>query len=186
MTDNAAFIDHLITLAAPERDRGPLAILRRGASGETRDLARLYPLVLPWAPRDSSERAYIQTACLFGLHPTKPSDQSRALSLGQAFRRSYLDTGSRPSVEGRFIALLRCHQDELVEHLRHAIALIKDTQVPLRWTDVLFALQRWESAEDSEFSPQRQWARDFWGFTKTVDNADNAEELTTDTTGAAT
>lgn len=176
MKDNADFIDHLVSLADPEKDRGPIAILRRAASGEARDLAKLYPLVLPWVVRADAEAAYIQTACLFGIYPTKPSDHSRGMSLGQAMRRHFLDTGSRPSVEDRFVALLRCHRDELLDHLRHAVNLVKDTKLPLRWTDVLYALQRWDESEETfQDHPRRLWARDFWGFSRPQGTANSGE-----------
>jgi len=175
MSDNAAFIDHLVRLADPENDRGPLAILRRGASGEPRDLTRLYPLVLPWVDRDEDEDAYIQTACLFGLYPTKPKNKARGVSLGQALQKYFVETGRRQSVEDRFVALLQCHRDELSEHLRHAVNLVKDAKLPLRWTDVLKALRRWDEPEHAPNHPRRQWARDFWGLSRAHGTSDSAE-----------
>jgi len=175
MSDNSAFIDHLVHLADPEGDRGPLAILRRGASGEARDLTRIYPLVLRWVDRHEEEDAYIQTASLFALFPTKPKDKSRGVSLGQALQKYFVETGHRQSIEDRFIALLRCHRDELNEHLRHAVNLVKDAKLPLRWTDIIDALRRWDEPEQSPNHPRRQWARDFWGFSRAQAPADSAE-----------
>lgn len=178
MTSNADFIDHLVRLADPDNDRGPVATMRRATSGEARDLAKLYPFVLPCVDRDEDEEPYILIAGLFGIYPTRPTDQSRSVSLAQALRRYYVDTGSRQSVEDRFVALLRCHRDELAEHLRHAVNLVKDTHHALRWTDVLYALQRWDEPAEADTHPRRLWARDFWGFVGARERATFAEPST--------
>lgn len=182
MTTNQDFIDRLALLAGTKRneggdkgapiDRAALALLRRGLSTEPRDLARVYPYVLPFVADERQEDAYIQLACLFGLHPTAKDDLPSALSLGRALRL-YMNRSASDSVEARFVALLRCHRDELPDHLRHAVTLVRSESIPLRWVDILFALQRWSSDDTSISSAQRNWSRDFWAF-----DGDRDEKLT--------
>ncbi len=167
MSTSKKFIDHLHKLADDgEGDRAPLAALRRGASGEPRDLAAAYPHVLPLAPKKNliAQQAYIDTACLFGRHPTKSRDRTRSLSLASAMRRL---KSKSDSIDTRFVAMLRSHPDELLGHVRHCVDLAKSNEFPLRWDDVLRALLYWNedapTREGQPRSPQRRWAQDFWG-----------------------
>jgi len=173
MSREKEFIDYLVELASPKdsgkagtgsRDpgkRAELAALRRGASGEEHDLARVYPLVLPRAPTDPRrQEAYITVACLFGIHPTKREDLGRAVSLAEALRRLSADSAS---VEQRFVALLQSHREELTAHLRHCIALAKSNDIALRWDDILEALQWWDQEPARGRTPRERWAQAFWG-----------------------
>jgi CRISPR system Cascade subunit CasB len=167
MSSSDAFILQLVRLfEQPGGGRAELAALRRGATGEARDLANVYPLVLPHVPsgRESRQQPYLDVACLFGLHPTKPELFARGLSLAQAMRAL---SGKSQSIEQRFVALLQCHREDLLPHLRHCVSLAKANDLPLRWTDVLLALRFWESersgGEAWARTPQRRWAQEFWG-----------------------
>lgn len=170
------FVEKLAKLADPDAtDRAELARLRRGLSGESRDLARVYPFVLPRAPSDTRQEAYLQTACLFGLHPTEPSRLQSAYTIARALRRIRDETDSS-SIEARFVALLSSHRDELFDHLRYAVSLAKSHKIALRWKDVLEALCWWTSNPTRRNSVQRQWAQDFWGFASSdADTEANAD-----------
>lgn len=162
MSRETEFIKHLRSYCEEDNvARAELAVLRRGASGEDRDLARVYPLVLPHAPRDlEQQQAYIDVACLFGLHPTKPSDVGRAVTLAEVMRQL---SEKSDSIEARFVALLQCHRDELLVHLRHAVGLARSNDIPLRWDDILRALLRWdEEPVPGRRTVQQQWAQEFW------------------------
>lgn len=165
MITTNSFIEYLYTLADDPHDRAPLAALRRGASGEDHDLARTFPYVLPFAPAEPyKQQAYLDVACLFGLHPTPKAELARAMSLGQALRSIWQDTESG-SIEQRFVALIQSHRDEVLNHIRYAVALACSHERTLRWDDILDALLYWDGlgAPAGIHSPQRRWARDFWG-----------------------
>lgn len=155
------FINYLCKLADDPHDRAPLAALRRAASCEPHDLARAYPYVLPHAPQGTRQQdAYVAAASLFGLHPTKSSERAQAVSLAEAMRRV---KAKSDSTEGRFLALLQSHPDELISHLRHAVTLARANNSALLWNDVLRALLFWEQGEQMNHrSPQRRWAQEFW------------------------
>jgi CRISPR system Cascade subunit CasB len=163
MSDN--FIERLSSLADDPHDRAPLAALRRGASGEAHDLARVCPYVLPFAPNEPrKQQAYLDVACLFGLHPTPTAERARGLSLADALRSIKVETDST-SIEQRFVALLQSHREELLTHVRYCVALARSHEKTLRWDDVLDALVRWDNLgmQSNMYSPQRKWAQDFWG-----------------------
>src|SRR5262249_54428628 len=47
------------------------------------------------------------------------------------------------SIEKRFVALLNCHEDDLAEHLRHAIGLLRSKEIPVDWIQLLKDLRNW-------------------------------------------
>lgn len=143
-------IEHLIAL---RDDRAALAALRRGASPGAE--ASVYRIVVPFFPAKPSrrvERALVQTAILFGMHPG-----TGGVSVGAAMSRVRKE--SSESVEHRFIALLDCHPDDLPIHLRHAISLARTRDIPIDWSDVLDAFLHWHQPDRRI---QRKWAREFW------------------------
>lgn len=165
MSVTNSFITHLYSLADDEHDRAAVAALRRGASGEGHDLARVFPYVLSHAPSEPyKQQAYLDLACLFGLHPTQTADRGRAMSLAEALR-SIAQATESSSIEQRFVALLQSHREEVVTHIRYAVALARSHEKLLRWDDILDALVRWNGlgTQSAMHSPQRNWARDFWG-----------------------
>lgn len=144
---------------AHEEDRAALSALRRSLSEDA--VARAYPYVVPFFPRDSApwvERVYLLVAGLFALHPV-----SGPSSLGSALRRVRDATGSS-SVEGRFVALLDAHPDDLGSHLRHAVALARSNETAIDWHDLLRTVRNWNYE-----SARRRWARDFWGDASPVE-----------------
>lgn len=167
MSKNNDFIEKLTGYADDLHNRAPLAALRRGASGEGHDIAGVCPYVLPHVPYGASDartQAYLDLACLFGLHPSKTAERQRGLTLAEALRSIAEKTGSG-SIEQRFVALLQSHRDELLSHIRYAVALARSHEQHLAWDDILDALSWWDmpGSEASSRSPQRRWAKDFWG-----------------------
>lgn len=146
------FIEHLEKLRDQE-DRGALATLRRGLGREPGTTPGMYPLVVPWVPNNPfAENAAFLIAALFALHP-QPGGQG---TLGSAFARI---ASSSDSIEQRFVALLNCHRDDLPNHLRHAISLLRSEEVPVDWKCLLRDVLGWD--HDSRYV-QRNWAREFW------------------------
>lgn len=148
------FIGYLLNLAKEgEEDRGALADLRSGLGKEPGEMARVHKHVVPYLPKkDFNDRWYYVTATLFGSFPKHRSGRS----LGEAFRplRSKSD-----SMEARFVALLNAHLEDLDDHLRHAVSLLKANEQPLDWFRLFQDLLQWDCPEGPV---QLSWARDFY------------------------
>jgi CRISPR system Cascade subunit CasB len=153
-----AFIEYLEGLYEDE-ERGALAALRRGLGQDPGEAAAMFPHVVPFL-RDVrsgswSEKAYFLVGALFAMHP---GSGERKTSLGNALGEIWHET-ERDSVEKRFVALLDAHPDDLGEHLRQAISLLRANNVQLDWEMLLEHVEHW-THEDRW--AQRRWAHDFW------------------------
>lgn len=149
-----AFIGSLLHLAGPERpDRGALADLRSGLGKEPGEMNRVHKYVVPYLPdNDYDDQWYYILASLFGLYPV----YRQGTTLSAAFRKL------RPkseSIETRFIAVLNAHSEDLDEHLRHAISILKSNDCPFNWFRLFDDLLQWEHHEKYI---QLRWARDFY------------------------
>jgi CRISPR system Cascade subunit CasB len=173
----ARFVTYLEQLAATE-DRAALAALRRGLGKPPGEAAEAHRYVLPWLGTEArlgEEDAYYLVAALFGWHPQSwrpAANARRASNLGASLARLAHLTGS-PSVKRRFVALLNCHRDDLAEHLRQVIGLLKTGEIPVDWARLLGDLQWWDRPERRV---QREWARAFWGAPTTNDDGPTVEE----------
>jgi len=149
-----SFVGYLLNLAKEgQEDRGALADLRSGLGKEPGEMARVHKHVVPFLPENNyNDRWYYVAATLFGLFPK----HRKGNSLGAAFRplRSKSD-----SMEARFVALLNAHPDDLDDHLRHAVSLLKSNEQPLDWFRLLEDLFQWDHPEGRI---QLKWARDFY------------------------
>lgn len=148
------FIDYLLSLAKEgQEDRGALADLRSGLGKEPGEMARVHRHVVPYLPeRAYDDRWYYVLATLFGSFPK----HRQGHSLGKAFKplRQKSD-----SMDARFVALLNAHPDDLDDHLRHAVSLLKSNEQPLDWFRLLEDLLQWDHPEGHV---QLRWARDFY------------------------
>ena len=162
------FVGHLEKLRE-QQDRGALAALRRGVGSSPGTAVEMYPHILPWAPhRKRAEDACYIVGSLFALHQEKGGTGN----LGKAF--SMVKDPSE-SLEKRFIALLNSHRDDLPNHLRQAVSLLKAKDVPIDWRQLLRDILSWD--HEARFV-QQQWAREFWR-TKTPETEDIKEKAET-------
>ena len=125
-------------------------------------MARLHKHVVPYLPvKNYNDRWYYLTATLFGWFPNHHGGRS----LGSAFKplRAKSD-----NMEARFVALLNAHPDDLDDHLRHAISLLKANEQPLDWFQLLDHLIQWDHPDGYV---QLKWARDFY-------QSDSSNEIT--------
>jgi CRISPR system Cascade subunit CasB len=152
-------LEHLVT----NDDRAALAALRRGLGQQPGETMELYPYVVPYVQGlryPSDENAYYIIASLIGLYPTpswQRSDGKQSINLGASLALLKDDSGD--SLEKRFVALLNAHVDDLPEHLRQAISLLKSKDKPVNWLRLLRDLKQWDR-EDHRV--QRLWAKGFW------------------------
>ncbi|MCC7228988.1 MAG: type I-E CRISPR-associated protein Cse2/CasB [Fimbriimonadaceae bacterium] len=167
-----SFIGYLLNLAKEgQEDRGALADLRSGIGKEPGDMARVHKHVVPYLPeRDYTDRWYYVTATLFGTFPK----YSRGYSLGAAFRQLKQKSDS---MEARFVALLNAHPDDIDDHLRHAVSLLKSNEQPLDWFRLLDDLLQWDHPEGHV---QLKWARDF--YKSAAEQPDSLTDANSDTT----
>lgn len=164
----ARFVKHLLSLVERE-DRGALAALRRSLQEATGIAMSACPYVVPFLPaeedypghHDSRNRAYFLIGALFALHP----EHAEGVSLGHAFRRINSDTAEgkkgadNQSTRSRFVALLDAHEDDVADHLRHAVSLARAKEIRIDWVRTLKQLLGWGAP--SRWA-QRQLATDFW------------------------
>jgi CRISPR system Cascade subunit CasB len=142
-------------------DRAALAALRRGLLPEGE--AQVYPYVARFFPAKTNtnlEKALVTLATLFALHPG-----SGGVPLPVALRAL---RGKSGSIDGRFVALLDSDADDLPEHLRHAISLVRSQGTAIDWSDLFTALLQW--GNENRWV-QRRWARLYW-----ADNNENDKE----------
>src|SRR5207249_1473109 len=66
----------------------------------------------------------------------------------------------QPGIERRFVALLAADREDVGDHLRALMGLLRQHEVPVNWLELLRDLGNWDSADRDV---QRRWARSFWG-----------------------
>jgi len=175
------FVEHLEDLVKTE-DRGALAALRRGVGKPPGAAAEMHPIVVPWLPKSVTLRdiePYYLTAALFAIHQETwhPGKGTRTpTNLGASFA-ILRDLREGESLEKRFAALLNSHREDLPEHLRHAITLLKSRDVPVDWATLIRDIRGWD-CEDRRV--QLAWSRAFWGQQPEKERTQSAEGATAD------
>jgi CRISPR system Cascade subunit CasB len=181
-TRDERFIEALVVLYEQE-DRVELAALRRGLSNPPGETMEMYPYVAPFTQglTRKQEDAYYLIAALFGLYPGESwtSSESRLRTNLGASLRWFTNESSSESIERRFVALLNAHTDDLSEHLRQTISLLKSKDIPVDWRQLLRDVINWE--DDDRFV-QRNWSKAFWG----ADVQESLNDTTTTTEASAT
>ncbi len=152
---------------AEQQDRATLAALRRGLAMDAADLSwmlRYLPAGLGGA-RD--EEAACQVAALFAYYPKPWPDELKeghltnvGASLAMMVAEERQKTKETPaSVESRFEAILHSHPEDLFQHLRRIVGLLKSNEIPVDWAQLLHDVRRW-GWENRQ--AQWEWARAFW------------------------
>lgn len=75
-------------------------------------------------------------------------------------------------MERRVVALLNAESDQLPTVLRHAVSLLRGSEIPVDWEQLIRDLNQWE---ETDRSVQKRWARVWW-------TAPTREQLATSTT----
>ena len=153
----SAFVEYLQKLRDRD-DRAALASLRKGVGKPPGTVVEMFRYVVPFTGEKTTrwdQDMHFIVGSLFALHPLKGGSGN----FGNVFRRIKGKTDS-DSVEGRFMALLNCHEDQLQNHLRHAVSLAKSKDVPVNWNELFRELRSWRHPDRWV---QRRWAESFWG-----------------------
>jgi CRISPR system Cascade subunit CasB len=124
----------------------------------------MYRYVVPYLgdrERDADRWFYVVGA-LFAWHPKQENGQSFAASFGKLWkqqRKLWKQQSRSDSVEARFFALLNSHPDDLPDHLRQAVGLLRAQEIGLDWFRLLRDLVRWSRPNRTV---QNRWAREFY------------------------
>lgn len=155
------FIRMLENLDA-KNDRAALAALRRGLGKEPGEAMEAYNYIARFvASAPQRENAFHLVATLFGLYPSESrrGENWMKTNLGASLRELKGKTDNE-GAERRFVASLNSHADELADHLRHIVSLLKSKDVSINWRQLLSDIRRWD---DDNRNVQRNWAKAFWG-----------------------
>jgi CRISPR system Cascade subunit CasB len=156
------FVAHLRRLADAEdpAGRAALAKLRRGLGKPPGAALGTIAVVQPRLPpglRQDAENACYLVGSLFAAHPQAGGGGSLGRAFALLARKREGD-----SLEKRFVALLNADVEDLPEHLRHAVSLLKGEGIAIDWACLIDDIQRW-GHPDRRRRVRRQWASDFWG-----------------------
>ena len=142
-----------------------MGALRRGLGRAPGATPQMYPYVAPYLPpeaRPEEEDAYFLIAALFAWHQIDwaPGEGRKGVetNFGASFRW-LADTMGSEGIERRFVALLGAQREDLPEHLRHAVGLLRSKGIAVNWVQLLRDVLRWEQAERVV---QSAWARTYW------------------------
>ncbi len=159
-----------------QENRAMLAILRRGLRNGTATTDTFRYLAPHFSEKENDLKNHwmFVIAELFAIHPDfykppkpEPSEPGKEPkktpreTIGRLFLRLEQTEkfGEGESLTRRFQALLKSHEDEVGEHLRHAIKLAKTHSIAVDYGVLLDNLSNWSHQE--KFI-QLQWAKDFW------------------------
>ena len=155
-----AFIKYLINLT-PETDRGALAVLRRGVSGNPAEDLNSYRYVarrIPDYDRGTPREAiYYLVAALYALNPYAITEGNFGTHMKQA---ASLRQDSE-AAERRFTVLLTSRLEDLGKPLRQAVMMLKQLDLPINWFGLFSDLLYWNLPRKNV---QRAWANNFWAY----------------------
>lgn len=181
---NNNFIIYLYTLAE-KSNRGALADLRRGLSGQPGTNPAMFPYVAPWVPDDARntwhEKVYYIVAALFANYQAGSAGKNLSTDKGNLgdHCRSLVEKklvekkAQSASFESRFTCVLKAHRDDVAIMLKQVLAMLRSEEIPINWHQIFYDLQYWNS--ESQYV-QRQWANGFWVYQK----PDNNNEMDTE------
>lgn len=160
-----------------DKERATLAALRRGLGKPPGSAGEMYPFVIPRLPESKGpewtweQQCHFIVAALFAWHQIdrpapEPDGEGEAkrkpwnfgASVGALRRTDELRESDGP--ERRFVALLNAECEDLPDHLRSMVGILKAQDVPVDWEQLLCDLQKWGW---SSRTTQTGWARSFWG-----------------------
>lgn len=160
-------------------DRAALAALRRGLGKSPGEVSEVHRYIVPYISHlnDFNYKqadCYYLVASLFALHQISWQGDEKfdyKRNLGASFAKLQASSDGNESTEKRFVALLNSHQEDLANHLRHAVSLLKSKEIGIDWLQLLKDLQRWDN---DDRRVQRDWAKAFWSSTS--DEPENKTE----------
>jgi len=138
-------------------DRGKLAALRHGLSGNSRLHVNAWPVIADLGG-DINQPVYGAIASFFASHP----NESSARNLGETCRCIALGDGKDlpESFERRFRRLLSCDElEDVIGQLRSWVRLASSGGVAMNYESLFADLWNWAYYSDEI---RVKWARSFW------------------------
>lgn len=162
------FIDYLSKLVEQE-DRAALARLRHSLAFVPGEYVHAFPFVERFTVGLVNERRklYFLVAGLFATHPA--TTEALGENFGRTLKRLYTEQDQAPSIEKRFLALLEADDDQIAQHLRHLVNLIKSKGFAVNWS---LLLQDLISRQHDPDPTNRKWAQ---GFYRPLDNSSSQD-----------
>jgi len=155
------FVEYLTSLT-PEKDRGVLAVLKRGLRyppAEDVDMYRYIARFVPESHRGTwREKIFYLVASLYAFHPLSTSEN---LNFGNHMAAAARQMVNPDSTERRFALLLNVDSDDLAGYLRQAVSFLKSKDVKVNWKNLFEDLNLWDLPGRPA---QKRWANGFWGY----------------------
>ncbi len=177
------FIKYLYSLAETG-NRGALADLRRGLSGQPGTSPAMFQYVAPWVPDDArntwKEKVYYIIASLFAYYQAGGSGKQLSTdrgNFGEHCRRLKDMQAQSASFEARFTNLLKAHRDDTPTLIKQILSLLRGEDIPINWEQLFYDLQYWNSSSQSV---QRQWANGYWQY-QSKEQSDSIKETLKET-----
>jgi CRISPR system Cascade subunit CasB len=148
-------------LSKNQEDRQRMAVFRRSLSQPPGMDIGPYRYIGRFLNNNKHPAADWLLCLIAGLYALAPSEPGESASFGATLAEyCKAKPGAQNGIERRLTALLNAHSDDLPQHLRHAVALLKQSEQRIDWVQLTTDLQHWNSPKRAV---QRTWARDFWG-----------------------
>jgi CRISPR system Cascade subunit CasB len=152
------FVSYLIEKVGP--DRAARAALRRTLRRGTAEAPEAFRYVVPWLPNPCSERVegiYYLTAGLYALHPLHTGEGNLGTHLRDL---AGSDERAYERLERRLEAALRAHPDDLPDHLRRLVGILRSKDKPVNYQALMGDLLAWDN---DDLRAKKRWAAAFWG-----------------------
>lgn len=156
------FIQFLISLVQNE-DLGALAALRRGLGKVPGSAIEMHRFIVPFLDpnRPWDDPIYFLVGTLFAMHQTNWERKSEEITNFGASVVQLINSENQDAVDRRFTVLLNSDFEDLPQHLRQMIAMLKtgSRTIPVDWLQLIRDLRFWNN--ENKFV-QLKWAKAFW------------------------
>jgi len=151
-----------------KKDRGKMAILRRAVTGQVKNKAAAWPIIISLGGKiEQSE--YLSIAILYAIHP----DCKIEKNFGEVCRKvaKSKDGSINESSEQRFRRLILSDtSEELCDQLRSWIRMARNNSIRVNYKQLFQNILDWKFNADRI---RKEWASEFWG--KKQESEESAE-----------
>ncbi|MDO5566402.1 MAG: type I-E CRISPR-associated protein Cse2/CasB [Planctomycetia bacterium] len=174
------FIRYLLGLN-PEKDRGVLAVLRKGASPATETYAWPHLGRFCHLNVDTERMIHQAIAAAYAIHPE--NDETEFANVGSVMCQLANLSGERENnvcqtFDTFFRRLLTCNSvEEICERLPRIALMAKAKDVAIPWESLYWDLKTWNNNSNEI---KRKWAAKYWQVPKQMDDLSESEDETED------
>lgn len=176
-----AFLEKLVS------DKAAMANLRRGLGKPVGTAFEMDRYILPFIAENTykhKEKAYYIVSSLFAFwHQGKDKAENSTGNLGYSLKilvdkevkeKKSNKEDVQKRIEKYLVAILNANSEDLSEHLRRIISLLKANDVSVNWTQLLLDIQNW-NADDRKV--QHNWSKGFWIYSKQTEQTENPSSM---------